>query len=182
MGVGRYSIDISRRYLGPKRMVFVAGLLTVAGLALVSLGPSFSSLAERESEDPGGPGCGAYIAISMGFAVVGLGLSTTLPIAFILAGYLTDSSTGRNMSVVSTWTNSGNIISPVLVGAISDAISLRLAMGLVGMCEVMLLVLSFRVPDDKYQRSDRSGGKKEEEDGYVTLEGDGNDTLQTPLL
>ena len=55
-------------------------------------------------------------------------------------------------------------------------------MGLVGMCEVMLLVLSFRVPDDKYQRNDRSGGKKEEEDGYVTLEGDGNDTLQTPLL
>ncbi len=99
MGIGRYSIDLSRRYLGPKRMVFVAGLLTCLGLSLVSLGPSFSTPAEREGEDPGGLGCGAYIAISMGFAIVGLGLSTTLPISFILAGYLTDSTAGRNMSV-----------------------------------------------------------------------------------
>ena len=56
--------------------------------------------------------------------------------------------------------------------------NLRLAMALVGMCEVVLLILSFRVPDDKYQRVNLNKNKGEE--GYVTLEG--NEALQAPLL
>jgi MFS family permease len=125
MTIGRLLGDRMRTRFGDPKMIMAGGALATVGLlaALIIATPMVS------------------IA---GFFLVGLGLSTIVPIAYSISGHTKDLPPGVGLAMVTTVGYSGFLIGPPIIGFIADWQTLRIALAVVAVLFVIMTMLAFR--------------------------------------
>jgi MFS family permease len=125
MTLGRIFGDKIRTLLGDQKMIILGGLMAITGLSLALIFPL------------------PYITI-VGFFLVGLGLSSIVPIAYSIAGNTKEVPSGVGLAMVTTVGYSGFLIGPPVIGFIADWQTLRVALLLVTFLLVTMTLLGVR--------------------------------------
>jgi predicted MFS family arabinose efflux permease len=124
MTLGRLFGDRFRGWWGDTKLIAYGGLISTGGLALALLLPT------------------PYVAIG-GFFLVGLGLSTIVPITYSIAGNTKDLPSGVGLAMVTTVGYSGFLFGPPIIGFLADTSSLRIALLVIAALFVVMTVLGF---------------------------------------
>jgi MFS family permease len=77
------------------------------------------------------------VPVTLGFLMVGFGISSVVPLVYSAAGKSKTFSTGMALAAVSTISFFGFLIGPPLIGFIAEASSLRYSFGVIavlGLC------------------------------------------------
>lgn len=122
MATGRFTGDWLVNRIGRKRMIQVSGLFITLGL---SASIAFPYL----------------VPATIGFALVGFGVSSVVPLIYSAAGKSQALSPGMALAAVSTISFFGFLLGPPVIGFIAEAASLRYSYGLIaalGLCTVVL--------------------------------------------
>jgi predicted MFS family arabinose efflux permease len=125
MTLGRVFGDRGRNRLGDQRMIIAGGFTALLGLSLALLFPE------------------PYTSI-IGFFLVGLGLSSIVPIAYSVAGNAKELPSGVGLAMVTTVGYSGFLFGPPIIGFIADWHTLRMALLLVIILFAAMTFLGFR--------------------------------------
>lgn len=125
MTFGRIFGDRVRLTLGDKNMIMTGGIISTTGLivTLLVIQP--------------------YVAI-LGFFLVGLGLSTIVPIAYSIAGSSKALPPGVGLAMVTTVGYSGFLFGPPIIGFLADWQNLRIALAVVAILFLIMTILGFR--------------------------------------
>jgi fucose permease len=124
MTLGRLLGDRFRDVWGDSRLIVYGGLISTAGISVVLLFPL------------------PYVAIC-GFFLVGLGLSTIVPIAYSIAGNTKHLPSGVGLAMVTTVGYSGFLFGPPLIGFISDVSNLRIGLLVIAILFVTMTLLGY---------------------------------------
>jgi MFS family permease len=124
MTVGRLFGDRVRAAWGDKKLIVNGGLMACVGLCIALLYPE------------------PYAAIG-GFFLVGLGLSTIVPIAYSIAGNVKGLPSGVALAMVTTVGYAGFLFGPPIIGFVSDISNLRIGLSLVGVLFTLMTLLGF---------------------------------------
>lgn len=108
MTISRFTSDWVIHVLGIKTTFVLCASLIASGIGLAVSFPSF------------------YPAL-IGFALVGLGAAPIVPMAILQAGSSKKYSPGIAVSIISTYSTSGMLIGPPIIGYLSHAYSLRIS-------------------------------------------------------
>lgn len=136
MTLGRLFGDLVVRALGARIVVMVGGAVATAGLACGVAFPTF-------------------VPATVGFALVGLGLSNVAPTVFSAAGRF-GRTPAAGMAMVVSVGYVGFISGPPLIGGIASMTDLRVALGFLGVLALGVVVSGFwmrRSPEPKPQSS-----------------------------
>jgi predicted MFS family arabinose efflux permease len=125
MTIGRLFGDRIRAFLGDKRMIVLGGLVATTGLVFSLVVPH------------------PYLSIG-GFFLVGLGLSSIVPIAYSIAGNAKSLPPGVGLAMVTTVGYAGFLFGPPVIGFISDAFTLQLALWIVAVLLTLMTILGLR--------------------------------------
>jgi predicted MFS family arabinose efflux permease len=128
MIVGRSFGDRVRRIIGSRVMLTMSGLVACVGLGLVVSARSWP------------------LAV-VGFFVVGLAVSTVVPLTFSIAGALAPSGAGVAQAAAMGY--GGMLLGPVLLGLLADATSLRMTFVAVAGLAVLMSVVGRVLPTGK---------------------------------
>jgi MFS family permease len=109
MTVGRLTGDRVVDRFGQRRVVRAGGALTAAGMGLALAVPSIPTTV-------------------LGFAMAGLGVATLVPAVYHAADELPGLPRGLGLAIVNWLLRIGFLLSPLLIGVIADATSLRVAL------------------------------------------------------
>jgi MFS family permease len=123
MTVGRLLGDGLINRFGAATMIRFGGVLGSLGLLIAV----FSSTS---------------IPAIVGFAVVGIGLATVIPIAFSRAGNMPDVPSGTGIASVATLGYSGFLAGPPVIGLVADASSLRVSFALVALLVASMIYMA----------------------------------------
>lgn len=123
MTLGRLFGDRFRAWWGDTKLIFYGGLLSLSGLLLALLIPE------------------PYPAVA-GFFLVGLGLSTIVPITYSIAGNTKDLPPGVGLAMVTTVGYSGFLFGPAIIGFVADASNLRNALFFVSALFLIMTLLA----------------------------------------
>jgi MFS family permease len=126
MATGRFIGDWVAFRLGMKRMLQLSGLLTATGLLLAVIFPQF-------------------ITATLGFLIVGAGVSSIIPMIYSAAGKSKVMSPGVAIAAVSTIGYLGFLFGPPFIGFIAQATSLRISFGLIAVMGTMIAVIAGRI-------------------------------------
>ncbi len=126
MATGRFIGDWVAFRLGMKRMLQLSGLLTAAGLLLAVIFPQL-------------------ITATIGFLIVGAGVSSIIPMIYSAAGKSKKMSAGVAIAAVSTIGYLGFLIGPPFIGFIAQATSLRISFGLIAVMGTMIAIISTKI-------------------------------------
>jgi MFS family permease len=123
MCTGRLTGDIIIHKCGRLNVVRFGSLIAIAGLALVVTFkmPALSLL---------------------GFSLIGIGVSNIVPIGFTAAGNSKDVEPGKAIATVSLMGYVGLLIGPPLIGFTAEVVTLRVALGILGITMIAMLALS----------------------------------------
>jgi MFS family permease len=132
MTMGRIFGDRVRSACGDAKLIMAGGLMASVGLGLAIAYPE------------------PYVAIC-GFFLVGLGLSTIVPIAYSIAGNSKELPSEVGLAMVTTVGYSGFLFGPPIIGFIADLSNLRIGLLLVIVLFVVMTALGFarRVNENK---------------------------------
>jgi MFS family permease len=130
MATGRFVGDWVAFRLGMKTMLQLSGLLTACGLLLSVLFPYF-------------------ITATIGFLIVGAGVSSIIPMIYSAAGKSKIMSPGVAIAAVSTIGYLGFLFGPPFIGFIAQVTSLRISFGLIAVMGTMIAVISGRITIEK---------------------------------
>jgi MFS family permease len=122
MTIGRLTGDRVVDRFGQRRVVQVGGALTAAGMGLALAWPSI----------------GSTLA---GFALAGLGVATLIPAVYHAADELPGLARGSGLAVINWLLRIGFLVSAPVIGALSDATSLRVALSAVVVAGLVSVVL-----------------------------------------
>lgn len=111
MVIGRFLGDKIIARLGLAKLLLINSLLLVLGMT-IALGFNWPA------------------TIIIGFAITGLGLSTMVPVIYSEAGHSKTMSSGVALAAISTVGMFGFLLGPVIIGYISEATNLRIALSL----------------------------------------------------
>jgi MFS family permease len=125
MTLGRLFGDRFRAKWGDTILIIYGGIISTAGLTLALVVP-----------DP-------YIAIT-GFFLVGLGLSTIVPIAYSIAGNTPGLPSGVGLAMVTTVGYSGFLAGPPAIGFIADLWNLRFGLAIIVFLLIVMTFLGFQ--------------------------------------
>jgi MFS family permease len=109
MTVGRLTGDRVVDRFGQRRVVRAGGALTAAGMGLALAVPSIPTTV-------------------LGFAMAGLGVATLVPAVYHAADELPGLPRGLGLAIVNWLLRIGFLLSPLLIGVVADATSLRVAL------------------------------------------------------
>ncbi len=123
MTCGRFVADRFVTRYGASRVLGASGLLIVGGL-LTAVG--FPRL----------------IPATVGFLLVGVGISSIVPICYSVAGKHTHMKVSTAITLVSTVSFVGFLIGPPVIGLVSEASCLRVSIGLASAFGLFIVVLS----------------------------------------
>jgi MFS family permease len=125
MTIGRIFGDRVRTKYGDKKMIVSGGLLSIMGLTLAVMFalPSVTIV---------------------GFFLVGIGLSSIVPIAYSIAGNVKGLPAGVGIAMVTTVGYAGFLFGPPVIGFIADWQTLRIALSLVTLLFIIMTVLGSR--------------------------------------
>lgn len=121
MTLGRFITDRFVMAYGPSRVVRVCGLLIACGLLLSVVVPT-------------------VFWATLGFLLVGFGISSTVPICYSLAGNTRTMNSGTAVAAVTSISYLGFLIGPPMIGHVAHAISLHYTFALVA-CVGLLISL-----------------------------------------
>ncbi|WP_082621387.1 MFS transporter [Bordetella sp. N] len=114
MAVGRFSADLLRRRFSDERLMTVSAWLGCAGMTLVIAAPwPWPSL--------------------VGFTLMGLGVANLMPFFFLAGAKLPGMSPAAGVAGVARFAYVGMLFGPPLIGGITHATSLRIALALVAL-------------------------------------------------
>lgn len=122
----RFIADGLVQRFGLKRVLQLSGLLTAAGLLISVLLPFM-------------------ITAIAGFFVVGIGVSSVVPLVFSVAGKSKAQSPGIAITSVSSFGFFGFLIGPPMIGLIAGATDLRLSFALLALLGICVAALSSKV-------------------------------------
>jgi MFS family permease len=125
MTIGRFFGDGARLKLGDRKLMIFSGLVSIVGISITLL---FNN---------------PYSVIT-GLFIVGIGLSSIVPIAYSIAGNTKELPPGVGLAMVTTVGYSGFLFGPPLIGLLANWQSLRIALSLVAFLFVVMTLLSAR--------------------------------------
>ena len=126
MSIGRFTGDKLIHWMGYRKVLMMDALLIACGMGLALA----SSLP---------------VLVIIGFALVGYGVSTVIPIAYMVAGRSKTMRPSVALAAVSTVGFTGFLIGPPVIGFIAHEIGLRSALALVILLAISVFALSWRV-------------------------------------
>jgi len=126
MASGRFVGDKIIQRWGRRRMVQISGILISLGL--------FTAVAFPH-----------IITTTISFMVIGLGVSSIIPIIYSTAGQKTKISTGMALTIVSSISFFGFLLGPPIIGYISHASNLRYSYALIGIFGICISILGSRL-------------------------------------
>jgi len=119
---GRIFGDKVRGVYGDTKLIIGGGVLATLGLSMALLFPS------------------PEVAVA-GFFLVGLGLSTIVPIAYSIAGNTRDLPSGVGLAMVTTVGYAGFLFGPPIIGFVADVSNLRIGLAFVLILFLLMTVL-----------------------------------------
>lgn len=122
MTIGRIFGDKVRAYYGDTKLIIGGGIISTIGLLLSILFPY------------------PYVAIT-GFFLVGIGLSTIVPIAYSIAGNAKGLPSGVGLAMVTTVGYAGFLFGPPIIGFVADVSSLRVGLSFVLLLFTLMTIL-----------------------------------------
>lgn len=126
MTVGRFLANWAYGRLGKQRVLQLAGAFIFIGFFVsASLGGVFDNMILK------------VVVNSLGFMLVGLGISCVVPTIYSLVGAKSHTPVGIALTILSSISFVGSLVAPVLIGAISKAFDLEyayLVVGVLGLC------------------------------------------------
>ncbi len=131
MATGRFVGDWLVTKFGVKRMLQLSGYIISAGLFTAVLFPSL-------------------IAATIGFLLVGFGVSSVVPIVYGLAGKSANMSAGAALAAVSTISFVGFLIGPPMIGFIAQISSLRISFALIALLGFTTVILARKVKEESF--------------------------------
>lgn len=123
MAISRFVADYFTSRFGFRRIVQTSGLITMTGLLIAVLLPYL------------------YTAIA-GFALVGIGVSSIVPLVYSAAGKSKKLSPGTALASVSAISFFGFLIGPPLIGILAGMSSLRLSFAVIAVMGLCVSVLA----------------------------------------
>ncbi len=112
MATARFLGDWVTLKAGPANTLRISGLLMAVGISVAVVTHH-------------------WLAILMGFALVGLGTANMVPVLYTATGRLPGAGTGANLAMVATMGYLGFLSGPPLIGFVAEAAGLPLALSLV---------------------------------------------------
>ena len=131
MATGRFVGDWVAYRLGMKRMLQLSGIMTASGLLLAVCFPQF-------------------ITATIGFLIVGAGVSSVIPMIYSTVGKSKVMSPGVAIAAVSTIGYMGFLVGPPFIGFIAQATSLRISFGLIAVMGTMIAVIATRIKSESF--------------------------------
>lgn len=125
MTIGRFFGDGARLKFGDRKLMVMCGLISTMGIALTLL---FNN---------------PYSVIA-GLFIIGIGLSSIVPIAYSIAGNSKNLPPGVGLAMVTTVGYSGFLFGPPIIGLLANWQSLRIALMVVAFLFVVMTFLSAR--------------------------------------
>jgi len=134
MTVGRFLTNYAYRILGKQMVLQLAGFLIFAGFFISALmGTTIDSMV------------GKVIVNSLGFMMVGLGISCMVPTIYSLVGAKSKTPISIALTILSSISFIGSLIAPLLIGAITQVFNMEYAyivVGLLGLCILLMTTFS----------------------------------------
>jgi predicted MFS family arabinose efflux permease len=127
MATGRFVADRIVMRIGSRRMLQYAGILIALGLLLSTLFPS-------------------VVMATLGFMLVGFGVSSVVPIVYSQAGQTKKMHPGQALASVSTIGFLGFLAGPPIIGFVAQATSLRWSFVLVAFIGLSTSILAATLP------------------------------------
>lgn len=126
MALGRFLGDGIIPRIGVNNVLVYGGILAILGVVIAVLLPyTFSTI--------------------IGFSLVGAGVSCAAPILYGSAARVPGKAKGEGLATMNTFSMGGFLLGPVLIGFISEAVSLPFAFGVVAFLIGVWVLLSKRV-------------------------------------
>ena len=129
MTIGRFFGDSARLKFGDRKLMVMCGIISTLGISITLL-----------VSNP--------YSVIVGLFVVGIGLSSIVPIAYSIAGNSINLPPGVGLAMVTTVGYSGFLFGPPIIGLIANWQSLRIALMLVAILFVLMTILSARYKSD----------------------------------
>jgi MFS family permease len=130
MTTGRFTVDRIIARIGRKKMLQASGILILTGLLIAVLFPYL-------------------ITATLGFLIVGFGVSSVVPTVYSTATKSTKIAPGMAIAAVSSISFLGFLLGPPLIGYIAQLASLRYSfavVALLGFC-ITIMVSKLKVMD-----------------------------------
>lgn len=125
MAGGRFIADWFTDRFGRQRTLMLSGLLEALGLAMAVVFPS-------------------VVPATIGFMLVGLGVSSVVPLVYGAAGRSKTMSPGVALAAVSTVGFAGFLLGPPLIGLVAGITSLRVSFALIAVMGLAVAALARR--------------------------------------
>ncbi|MGI4736698.1 MAG: MFS transporter [Janthinobacterium lividum] len=129
MATGRFIADWFANRFGRARTLQLSGLLTTVGLSLAVAVPTL-------------------VVASIGFMLVGLGVSSVVPLVYSTAGRSRTMPAGVALAAVSTVGFAGFLLGPPLIGLVAGATSLRVSFAIIACMGLAVAALARRATAD----------------------------------
>jgi MFS family permease len=126
MATGRFFGDWVAFRLGMRKMLQLSGVLTASGLLVAVFFPRL-------------------IPASIGFLMVGAGVSSVIPMIYSAVGKSKVMSPGVAIAAVSTIGYLGFLFGPPFIGFIAQLTSLRISFGLIAIMGIMIAVIASKI-------------------------------------
>ncbi|WP_410780060.1 MFS transporter [Hymenobacter sp. 5516J-16] len=125
MAAGRFVADWFADRFGRRRTLVLSGLLEATGLLIAVAFPG-------------------VIPATLGFMLVGLGVSSVVPLVYGAAGRSTTMSPGVALAAVSTVGFAGFLLGPPVIGLVAGVTDLRVSFALIALMGVAVAALARR--------------------------------------
>jgi MFS family permease len=123
MAASRFLSDKIIAVIGMPNTYIMSALCVVSGIAMAVIIPTF------------------WTAM-IGFSLVGFGTAAVIPMSYALAGASRKYSPGMAVSIIATYSITGMLLGPPLIGYLAHAFNLRVSFVIFGICGLMLIPVS----------------------------------------
>lgn len=123
MAISRFISDLLIERIGMPATYVMCSIFIAVGIALSVIFPYF------------------WTAM-IGFSLVGFGTAAVVPMSYALAGASKKYSPGLAISIIATYSITGMLIGPPLIGYLAHAFGLRVSFIVFGLCGLMLIPIS----------------------------------------
>lgn len=127
MSAGRFVSDFFVMRFGRRAVVMASGLLIFTGMSAAVLFPHI-------------------VPATLGFLLVGFGISSTVPICYSLAGHSAKMNSAMAVTTVASVGYLGFLLGPPCIGHLAKAISLRYTFGVIALMGLVLVAGAMHFP------------------------------------
>lgn len=123
MATSRFLSDKIIMVIGMQSTYLMSALCIITGIAMAVIFPTF------------------WTAM-IGFSLVGFGTAAVIPMSYALAGASQKYSPGMAVSIIATYSITGMLLGPPLIGYLAHAFNLRVSFVIFGLCGLLLVPVS----------------------------------------